>query len=1120
MNGETSRYRVERQRAELASFWQRDVLTGRVLITAEWKALLGYEDHELPGDFNEFQSRLHPEDHDDILRTLHEQLAHGHFELPTGLRLRHRDGSYRWLHRPVVPNKSLSEPPSAASGPAGSQTAAERHAAWLASFPDLDPNPIAELDFATGLLHYLNPTARRLFPTLESEGLRHPFLAGLRESAADLIKSGVTCRDVTMGHACFAQTVHYLPEAGRVRLYAIEVTERKRSEDSLREAEAQLRLAVAASNVGLWDWDLVTNEVFFSKEWKSQLGCTEEEISNQFSEWEDRVHPEDLAPTLAKVRHSIAHPDVRFEAEFRLRHKDGSYRWIYTQAQVARDPAGKPVRMLGCHIDITERKASEAAARAGEARYRALVRSATDAIITADEHGVIVSWNPAAERLFGWGESEAKGQPLTIIIPERFRAAHLAGISRVQAGGPLRVMAKPVEFTGLHRDGREFPIELSLVHWQSEAGQFFGGVIRDISERKRAEQALQVSEQRYQDVFDNSHDLIQSVAPDGHLLLVNRAWRQTFGYTEAEVPGLTVMDLVHPDSREHCGALFQQVMSAGQEQPVVATFATKSGQRVLVEGTATPRVVEGQVTVVHCSLRDVTARQQSEHRLRLQAAALNAAANEVIFTDRHGVIEWVNPAFTRTTGYTLAEVVGQNPRILKSGQHDQAFYKHLWATILRGEVWRGEIINQRKDGSHFTEEAIITPVKDERGEITHFIAIKQDISDRKLLEAKFLRAQRLEGLGALAGGVAHDLNNVLAPILMASELLKSQAPDPQIRQLLEMVEGNSQRGAGMIRQILAFARGTAGEKIVLQVPHLLKEISKMIKDTFPPAIRCELSVGKDVPTVLADATALYQVLLNLCVNARDAMPQGGSLTLGAERVRLDEAYAHLSQEARPGDYLVLTVADTGGGIPPEVRDKIFEPFFTTKEPGKGTGLGLATVKDIVTNHGGFIHFYSDVGVGTQFKLYLPAVDREEAAGDTTLLTLPVGHGELVLVVDDEAAVREIVKATLEGYGYRVVTAEDGTQAVARFVEHLQEVQLLLTDMQMPHMDGSATIRALRNIQPGLRVVATSGLTAHQAALKARGLEVQGFVAKPFTAASLLLALDVALHPQGSGAGEG
>ena len=511
--------------------------------------------------------------------------------------------------------------------------------------------------------------------------------------------------------------------------------------------------------------------------------------------------------------------------------------------------------------------------------------------------------------------------------------------------------------------------------------------------------------------------------------------------------------------------------------------------------------------------REMTEHNRAEQDLRLRSAVLDAAANEIVITHVDGTIQWVNPAFTRATGYTLEEAIGQNPRFLQSGKHDREFYHKLWATILRGEVWHSEIINRRKDKSLFTQASIITPVKDERGTITHFVAIMQDITEKKLLEAKFLRAQRLEGLGALAGGVAHDLNNVLAPILMCAEMLKSAAPDEHTQKLADMIQASTQRGAGMIRQILAFARGTAGDKVSMQVKHLLKDLSRMMKDTFPPNIRLEQQVDENLSLVKGEPTELYQVLLNLCVNARDAMPGGGTITLSASNVRLDTANALLGHEAPPGPYVVLAVADTGSGIPPEIQAKIFDAFFTTKEAGKGTGLGLATVKDIVTGHNGFIHLYSEVGVGTQFKIYLPAVGGAEAASDTTFQALPTGHGELILVVDDEAAVREIVKATLEANGYRVVFADDGTQAVARFVEHLKDVQLLFTDMQMPHMDGIATIRALRNIRPDLRVIAASGLTAHQQALKVMGLNVQGFIAKPFTAASLLLALDGALHPK-------
>jgi two-component system, cell cycle sensor histidine kinase and response regulator CckA len=817
-----------------------------------------------------------------------------------------------------------------------------------------------------------------------------------------------------------------------------------------------------------------------------------------------------------------------------------------------------------------KRQQAEAARRASEERTRAITESAQDAILMMDPAGRVSFWNPAAERILGYTSAEAIGQNVhELLAPARYLDGYRAAFPAFQQTGEGAVVGRIVDLEARRKDGQELSVQLSLSKLHLSDGWHAVGILRDVTERKRTEEALRLSaHQSFQraaalvdlsrattatrgDVTAALRRITETVARTLDIARVS-IWRSTpaddaiqcvdlfelptgqhsagLQLTARDYPAyfaaISSSDLIDADDA-HTDARTRE-FSAGYLRPLGISSMLDAGIRihgrpsgvVCHEHTGPARqwtADEKSFAVATANLVsqvfEADERAKSEARLQLQDAALNAAANEIVITDRAGTIQWVNPAFTRITGYTLAEAVGQNPRVLKSGKHDTAFYQQLWATILRGEVWRGELVNRKKDGSLFTEEAIIAPVKNERGEITHFIAIKQDISEKKLLEAKFLRAQRLEGLGALAGGVAHDLNNVLAPILMCAELLKSQSADPNTRRLLEMIEGNSQRGAGMIRQILAFARGTSGEKIVLQLGHLLKDIAKMMKDTFPPSIRCEVPVVKDLHPVLGDPTELYQVLLNLCVNARDAMPNGGTLSLTAANVHLDETAARQHRDVPPGRYVVITAADTGCGIPPELRERVFEPFFTTKVPGKGTGLGLATVRDIVTSHGGFIHLYSEVGAGTQFKIYLPAVLGEETAADTTRTTLPAGHGELVLVVDDEAAVREIVKATLEGYGYRVVTAGDGTEAVARFVEHLKEVQLLLTDMQMPHMDGAATIRALRNIQPGLRVIAASGLNTHEAALKAAGLEVQGFISKPFTAANLLLALATALRPK-------
>ncbi len=854
-------------------------------------------------------------------------------------------------------------------------------------------------------------------------------------------------------------------------------------------------MAARAADAGLWHRDPLTDRVYLSPEWKALIGYADHELAGDFNEFQSRLHPEEREAVLRRLHANLNQPDFDFALGFRLRHRDGSYRWIPAHAEHAGTTDLRP-----------ELEPASSALPLDAHFSQALVEASPLAIITYKASGQAVSANSASESIVGGTRAQLLAQNFRQIASWQ-RTGLLAAADRALTSG----VPQEIEMQTTSTFGKPLWLLCRLTRFQHAGEPHLLACLSDIRERKLAEARLIQERGLGETILNHMPGVFYLISAEGRFLRWNKLLEIVSGYSAEEIARMQPADFVCDAHKERANAAFQKVFTNGSAE-VEADILTKAGARVPFLFSGAQVAQDGQECMAGAGM-DMTELKRAETSLRLQSAALGAAANEVVITDRHGIIQWVNPAFAKTTGYSLEEAVGQNPRILKSGKHEPAFYKNLWATILSGETWRGELVNRRKDQSLFTEQATITPVTDERGEITHFVAIKQDITEKKLLEAKFLRAQRLEGLGALAGGVAHDLNNVLAPILMASEILQTQTTDPRTRNLLGMIESNSQRGAGMIRQILAFARGTAGDKVALQVKHLLKDLSKMMKDTFPPSLRTELHVDEKLSLVPGEPTELYQVLLNLCVNARDAMPGGGTITLSAQNIRLDETYAHLSHEAPPGHYVVLTVEDTGSGIPPENQAKVFDAFFTTKETGKGTGLGLATVKDIVTGHAGFIHLYSEVGVGTQFKIYLPAVSGEEAAGDTTLLTLPAGHGELILVVDDEAAVREIVKATLEANGYRVVLADDGTQAVARFVEHLKDVELLLTDIQMPHMDGMATIRALRNIRPDLRVVAASGLTAHQQALKVTGLNVQGFIAKPFTAASLLLALDEALHPK-------
>ena len=428
------------------------------------------------------------------------------------------------------------------------------------------------------------------------------------------------------------------------------------------------------------------------------------------------------------------------------------------------------------------------------------------------------------------------------------------------------------------------------------------------------------------------------------------------------------------------------------------------------------------------------------------------------------------------------------------------------AIIQNGE-WNGEMHQVPRDGNEIIVESRWTLVRDEQGKPKSILVINTDVTEKKRMESQFLRAQRMESIGTLAGGIAHDLNNVLSPILMAIDMLQLRVADENSKRWFEVLRANAERGGSMVRQVLSFARGVEGERVALQPKHLIKEIVKILRETLPKSIEISFNLPGDLWIISADATQMHQVLMNLCVNARDAMPEGGSISIKAENVFLDENYARMHLEAKAGRFVVITVTDTGPGMSAEVQSRIFEPFFTTKEMTKGTGLGLSTALTIVKSHGGFINVYSELHKGSQFSVYLPALETpgtiDSAAAQTDL---PLGNGELILVVDDEESIREITRGTLETFGYNVLTASDGTEALALYADKKNEIAAVLTDMVMPFMDGPSTIRALQRMNPKVRIIAASGLGTGLHAGEGTLEGVSVFLNKPYTAEKLLKTL--------------
>jgi two-component system cell cycle sensor histidine kinase/response regulator CckA len=500
--------------------------------------------------------------------------------------------------------------------------------------------------------------------------------------------------------------------------------------------------------------------------------------------------------------------------------------------------------------------------------------------------------------------------------------------------------------------------------------------------------------------------------------------------------------------------------------------------------------------------QSITEHKESEEQIREQVAFLDKLCKVVTVQDlEHRIIYW-NKCAEQLYGWKPEEAIGRNVNELLSKDKSPQPMDAKKSISEKGE-WSGELHHVTKDGREVIVESRWTLVHDNKGKPKSILVINTNITGKKKLEEQFLRAQRMESIGTLAIGIAHDINNVLTPIMLSQELLRERLTDEESKRLLNTIERSTHRGANLMKQVLSFTKGIEGERNALQVANLISEIRQIAKETFPRNIEIRTDIPKDIWTISGDATQIHQVLMNLCVNARDAMPDGGILSISAKNIFIDENFTHINIEARVGRYIVIAVTDNGTGIPPKIMDMIFEPFFTTKEHGKGTGLGLSTALGIVKNHSGFINVYSEVGKGTTFQVYLPAITTTKIQKvEEPMRELVIGYGELILVVDDEDQIRDITSSALKTNGYRVLTASNGLEAIALYEQNREEIKLVLMDMMMPVMDGLAGIQELRKINPELKIIAASGLTEKDKLTKVAGT-MNAFLLKPFTVEKLL-----------------
>ncbi|MHA3774547.1 PAS domain S-box protein [Verrucomicrobiota bacterium sgz303538] len=632
------------------------------------------------------------------------------------------------------------------------------------------------------------------------------------------------------------------------------------------------------------------------------------------------------------------------------------------------------------------------------------------------------------------------------------------------------------------------------------------------NERQNAERALRESEERFRVTFEQAAVGIGHGTTNGKWTWANQRLCDILGYKREQLLGRTWMDITYPlDLDESLKGVSQLLSGEITNLSQDKRFLRADGAPIWVNvSSSVKRNVLGEPDYLILVVQEITDRKRAEERVIEQANLLDLTHDAIIVRNLDDRILFWNQGAEKLYGISELRAIGQ--------RESDLLYADTWdfdtakqAVLAKGE-WHGELRQSAPGKKDVVVDARWTLVRDERGEAKSILAINTDITSRKALEEQFLRAQRLESIGTLASGVAHDLNNILAPILMAVPMLRGELPEDLRESLVSTIETSAQRGADIVRQVLTFARGVEGERVLLQPFHLLREMEKIATETFPKTLVVRNRADRDLWPVNGDATQLHQVLMNLCVNARDAMVDGGILMLEAENFSMDESYAAMTPGARAGDYVVLKVSDTGTGIPREIVDKVFDPFFTTKEPGQGTGLGLSTVMGIVRSHGGFLNVQSESGRGTTFHVYLPATTDGLLGPETAAPCItPKGHGELILVVDDEEGVRDVTQAVLRKNNYEVLVAADGTEALAAFAQRPRDVSVVVTDVVMPHIDGVALTRALRKLNPDVRVVASTGHAQNHRAAELRSLDVQGFLNKPFSAETLLQVVHSALH---------
>lgn len=880
--------------------------------------------------------------------------------------------------------------------------------------------------------------------------------------------------------------------------------ERARDEKSLRDNEALLRMALHIGRMGAWRLSLPDNQLTWSAEVYEIFEVPEDfqlTLENALT-----FYNEEQQRQIAEALERCSAEGTPFDLELPLTSAKGRSIWIRAMGEAVHNGHDEVLCIQGALQDITERKSSEHRAKLMEERLAKTLETISEAFITLDQDWRFNYINLEAERLL----QRSRDSLLGSVVWEEYP----------QAGGPDFENAyrtavetgRPVEFEAYY-PGINCWFRVRAIPSAEGLAVYFN----DVSETRKARETIAANEERFRLLSKATNDAIWDWDLQANTLWWNEGFETLFGYRRNEIPTSLSFwaDQIHPDESQRVeDSLHEVIASQGQQWASEYRFRRKDGSYAYVlDRGYVQRDTSGKAFRMIGGMTDITERKQAELQLAEQAALIDQATDAILVRDLDNKILFWNHRAEVIYGWSRQEAIGSSVATLLYS--DTTPLEESTKAVLRNGEWSGELQHLTQAGKVITVFCRWVLLRDSHGDPKSILAINSDITERKRLEQQLMRTQRMESIGTLAGGIAHDLNNILAPILMSADLLKDDLRSPESRAILDTLVTSASRGADLIKQVLGFARGIDGKPLLIDIGNTVHEIQKIIQDTFPRNIDLRVEKPTDLWRINADPTQLHQVVMNLCVNARDAMPGGGVLKVGVDNIIVDDVFAGMDLQAKPGPYICIRVSDTGIGMPRDIQEKIFEPFFTTKELGKGTGLGLSTTFTIVKNHGGFVNVYSEPGKGTKFKVYLPACvgvsNSKDLNDDIPAATAaPLGAGELILLVDDEAAVREITRKALERFGYQVITANNGAEGVSAYLQNRDKIDVVLTDMSMPVMDGPAMIVALKSIDPGVKIIGSSGLASNGDVAKALGAGVEHFVPKPYTAETLLKTLHLIL----------